>query len=78
VSTPSPCLSCRQRFPRARGLCPTCYDRSGLAVRSGETSWARLEAAGLALPAAPAGSAWRKGFVIEPRRDPPAGGGAGV
>src|SRR4051794_1070648 len=44
-----PCLSCRERLPRSRGLCPTCYDRSGRAVRAGETTWSALEAAGLAL-----------------------------
>jgi hypothetical protein len=65
-TAPRPCLSCRERFPRCRGLCPTCYDRSGRAVRSGETTWARLEAAGLALPAEPAGSAWRRGFRVGP------------
>jgi predicted amidophosphoribosyltransferase len=59
-----PCLSCRQRFPRYRGLCNRCHLRLGRAVRSGETTWTRLETAGLALPAAAAGSAWRRGFRV--------------
>jgi hypothetical protein len=61
---PRPCLSCRERLPRSRGLCNRCHLRLGRAVRSGETTWARLEAAGLVLPAAPAGTAWRRGFKV--------------
>ena len=64
--SPQPCLSCRERLPRSRGLCPVCYGRCGRAVRAGETTWTRLEAEGLARPAAPAGQAWRRGFRLEP------------
>jgi hypothetical protein len=53
--TPINCLACREHLARARGLCATCYNRLGKAVRSGKTTWATLEAAGLALPAAPTG-----------------------
>jgi hypothetical protein len=59
-----PCLSCHERLPRSRGLCNRGHLRLGRAVRSGAQTWAELEAAGLALPAAPAGTAWRKGFRV--------------
>jgi hypothetical protein len=55
----APCLSCRERVAHCRGLCNRCYTRAGHAVRSGETTWAALVAAGLALPARPAGRGWR-------------------
>jgi hypothetical protein len=45
-----PCLSCRERLPRSRGLCPPCYGRCGRAVRAGQTTWAQLETEGLILP----------------------------
>jgi hypothetical protein len=34
-----------------RGLCFRCYGRWRSEIKRGETSWAALEAAGLALPA---------------------------
>lgn len=33
-----------------RGLCAVCYDRLSRLVRAGETTWAKLEAAGEAVP----------------------------
>jgi hypothetical protein len=57
---PLSCLTCRRRVIHIRGLCPACYTRHRAAVRAGKTTWAALEAAGLALPAQPVGKAWRK------------------
>ncbi len=45
------CVSCSitgHRF--TRGLCPRCYQSAIVLVNSGETSWAKLEALGLAVP----------------------------
>jgi hypothetical protein len=53
------CLTCGKRVARTRGCCNTCYWRHCLAVKAGQTTWAKLEAAGKTLPAAPVGSAWR-------------------
>jgi hypothetical protein len=54
------CLSCRERLPRRRGLCDACYYRLRVAVHAGETTWAALEAEGLALPTRPTGGpGWR-------------------
>ena len=48
------CLTCHQRPPVCRGCCPRCIKRHQTAVTKGETTWAELEAKGLALPAKPA------------------------
>ena len=56
---PLSCLACRERLAHLRGVCPRCYTRHKNAVARGETTWAALEAAGLVLPAQPAGCAWR-------------------
>lgn len=45
------CLSCSKRAIVARGLCRTHHRLSCIRVRAGETTWERLIAAGLALPA---------------------------
>lgn len=47
----NPCLTCGKRVPMFRGMCRSCYNAARRDVRSGLTTWARLEAAGLALPA---------------------------
>jgi hypothetical protein len=57
---PVVCLTCRKRVCVARGVCERCYGRHRLAVRSGKTTWAELEAAGLVLPAQPRGKGLRK------------------
>ncbi len=44
------CVSCKisgHRF--TRGLCPSCYQTAIALVNSGETSWEKLEAMGLAV-----------------------------
>jgi hypothetical protein len=46
-----PCRACGERTGRRRGLCLPCYDRVRRTVRTGETTWAELEATGRALPA---------------------------
>jgi hypothetical protein len=46
---------------RIRGLCNRCYTHCHKRVKSGETTWAELEAAGRALPALPQGKARRQG-----------------
>jgi hypothetical protein len=48
---PVVCLTCRQRVAYQRGICELCRRRHSRAVRAGKTTWAELEAAGLALPA---------------------------
>jgi predicted amidophosphoribosyltransferase len=62
VTTPQlqPCLACRERLPQSRGLCPCCLGRARKAIGRGETTWERLQAQGLALPAQPTGRAWRR------------------
>jgi len=37
----------------SRGMCHTCYEAARVVVKRGETTWAELEAAGLALPVKP-------------------------
>jgi hypothetical protein len=54
------CLTCRERAAATRGCCNRCYERHRSAVRAGKTTWAALEAEGLALPAVPRGRAWRR------------------
>jgi hypothetical protein len=44
------CRNCQQILAVARGQCDPCYQQSRAAVLAGETTWADLEAAGLALP----------------------------
>jgi hypothetical protein len=49
----SECLQCpkpKKRKAKTRGLCGKCYLRSNRAVRRGKTTWAKLEAAELAIP----------------------------
>ena len=53
------CLTCRERLAQLRGVCPRCYKRHFKAVRTGQTTWAALLAAGAILPAQSAGWAWR-------------------
>jgi hypothetical protein len=56
-----PCLQCpdgRKALAMRRGLCFRCYNRRRSEIKRGETSWAKLEAAGLALPAQERGAAW--------------------
>jgi hypothetical protein len=55
------CLQCARRFMSIRGLCKRCYTHCHKRVKSGETTWAELEAAGRALPALPQGKARRQG-----------------
>ena len=55
----SSCLTCHERLAQLRGVCPRCYKRHTKAVAGGKTTWAALEAAGVILPAQPAGWAWR-------------------
>ncbi len=57
------CLACRERPRRCRGLCERCHTRARKAVASGQTTWAQLQADGLALPAQQTGSGWR-GFTL--------------
>ena len=60
VSTGSiSCLTCRQRVAVWRGCCHACYRRHRVAVAAGKTTWAELVRRGLAVPAHPAGQAWR-------------------
>ncbi len=54
------CLSACGRMARCRGMCEGCYKRLRLAVATGETTWAQLEAEGRARAAQPAGSAWQR------------------
>jgi hypothetical protein len=63
---PTPCLRCGERLPRRRGLCDRCLGRTRKAIAAGETSWAQLETAGLALPPQKMGAAWMKGFRLGP------------
>ncbi len=67
MTTPAPlsCLRCRARLASCRGLCPACYKALGLAVKSGEVTWAALEASGPALAAQKAGATWMQGFRIK-------------
>ena len=53
------CLTCRQRVALCRGCCARCYDRHEKAVLAGRTTWAKLEARGLVLPARRRGCTWR-------------------
>jgi hypothetical protein len=64
-----PCLACRERLPRTRGLCDRCHGRARRAVARGETSWAELEVGGQALPPQKMGHAWMRGFQLRP--EPP-------
>jgi hypothetical protein len=60
---PELCLQCpagRKTLAMRRGLCFRCYGRRLCEIKRGETSWAELEAAGLALPAQERGAAWRR------------------
>ena len=52
-------LACQERVARTRGCCTRCDPRHQKAVAQGEATWARLEAAGLVLPAQPGGRGWR-------------------
>jgi hypothetical protein len=65
------CLTCRRRVIASRGCCSTCYRRHCLAVKAGQTTWAKLEAAGKALPAVPVGRAWRWYPDSSPQRGTP-------
>ena len=58
-ANPVGCLACQERVARTRGCCTRCYTRHQKAVAQGKTTWARLEAAGLVLPAQPVGRGWR-------------------
>ena len=49
---PLVCLECRERFASSRGLCRRCYQRLNWQVRTGKTTWAKLEKAGRARPKA--------------------------
>jgi hypothetical protein len=52
VADPISCLTPNcGRIATQRGLCETCYARLKARVRAGQTTWADLEARGLALPA---------------------------
>lgn len=46
------CVVCKTKQAKAakRGLCTACYQAAYRAIASGKSSWAELEAAGLALP----------------------------
>jgi hypothetical protein len=64
VTTPTgplSCLACRERVPRTRGLCERCHGRARKAIARGETTWAALEARGLALPPEKRGDSWMRG-----------------
>jgi hypothetical protein len=65
------CLTCGKHVAAHRGCCSTCYRRHCLAVRAGQTTWAKLEAAGLAVPAAPVGWAFRRYPDPSPPRGTP-------
>ena len=65
------CLSCGERAAQCRGLCMACYNRLGITVRQGETTWAALEALGQARAPQKAGDTWMHGFRIKPGRTPP-------
>jgi hypothetical protein len=51
------CLGCKKNPVNARGLCQRCYARWYHRVKTGKTTWAALEASGLALPIQPDGEA---------------------
>jgi hypothetical protein len=63
VITPIHCLTCRARIARSRGCCGPCLARHRKAVAEEKTTWADLEARGLALPVRPMGAGWRWGFA---------------
>jgi hypothetical protein len=67
-----PCLRCRERLSRTRGLCDRCLGRARRAIARGQTSWAALEAGGQALPAQRTGHAWMRGFQLRPELPFPA------
>jgi hypothetical protein len=48
---PVGCINGCDRLARSRGLCPSCYNKLSLRVKSGELSWEQAEARGLLLPA---------------------------
>ena len=58
------CRGCGQAGNGCRGCCPRCYAGFRKRVKSGETTWAELEARGEVLPAQPQGARgrWAKGF----------------
>lgn len=47
------CCKCHERIVRNRGNCDRCYQQHQKAIRRGETTWAQLEAQGLAKPKQP-------------------------
>jgi hypothetical protein len=60
-ATPLSCLACHERVAHLRGVYTRCDTRHKKAVKSGATTWPALVAAGLALPARPAGLGRRRG-----------------
>jgi hypothetical protein len=56
------CLTCRSRTGRRRGCCWICHKQHQEAVRAGATTWAELEARGLAAPADSKGRMWMADF----------------
>jgi ribosomal protein L40E len=54
------CLRCKATFASRRGLCRNCYKHYSQKVRLSQATWDGLERRGLARPALPQGSGWRK------------------
>jgi hypothetical protein len=65
---PRPCLRCRERLARRRGVCDPCYRRLLRAVKARETTWGQLQAEGSSLPARKRGAGWWWGFRGSPRK----------
>jgi hypothetical protein len=56
------CLTCRQHVAYRHGNCNRCLAWHVQAIKQGNTTWAQLEAQGLAQPVGKTGAKWMIGF----------------